>query len=93
MRFIRQSRSRLQRFQECIVTEKIECKASLSLDVPTRWNSTYKMPSTACNALIGEFQRHGYFLFFFGGEFLHVRCVSHILNLQLNVVGKSTKRV
>ena len=47
MRFIRQSPSRLQRFQECAVTEKIDSKASLSLDIPTRWNSTFKMLSTA----------------------------------------------
>ena len=37
----------MQRFQECAVVEKIESKASLSLDVPTRCNSTYKMLSTA----------------------------------------------
>jgi len=37
----------LQRFQECPITEKTESKASLSLDIPTRWNSTYKMLSTA----------------------------------------------
>ena len=47
VRFIRQSPSRLQRFQECVIAEKIESKASLSLDVPTRWNSTYEMLSTA----------------------------------------------
>ena len=47
VRFIRQSPSRLQRFQECAIAEKIESKASLSLDVPTRWNSTYKMLNTA----------------------------------------------
>ena len=38
VRFIRQFPSRLQRFQECAIVEKIESKASLSLDVPTRWN-------------------------------------------------------
>ena len=37
----------MQRFQECAVAEKIESKASLSLDVPTRWKSTFKMLSTA----------------------------------------------
>ena len=47
MRFIRESPNKLQRFQECVVAEKIKSKASLSLDVPTRWNSAYKMLSTA----------------------------------------------
>jgi len=47
VRFIRQSPNRLQRFEECTVAEKIESKTSLSLDVPTRWNSTFKMHSTA----------------------------------------------
>jgi len=47
VRFIRQSPSRLQRFQECAIAEKIESRASLSLDLPTRWSSTYKMLSTA----------------------------------------------
>ena len=45
MRFIRQSHSRLQRFQECAVAEKIKSKISLALDVPTGWNSTYNMCS------------------------------------------------
>jgi len=47
VRFISQSPSSLKRFQECVAAEKIECKASLSLDVPTRWNSTYKIIRTA----------------------------------------------
>ena len=47
MKLIRQSPNRLQRFQECEIAEKIESKTSLSLDVLTRWNSTYKMLSTA----------------------------------------------
>ena len=47
VKFLRQSSNRLQRFQDYAVAEKIENKASLSLDVPTRWNSTFKMLSTA----------------------------------------------
>ena len=50
--------------------------------------------SIAYTALIGEFQPHGHFLFY-GGEFLHVRCVAHKHNLVewdwLKVVGKSVK--
>ncbi|WOL00210.1 zinc finger BED domain-containing protein RICESLEEPER 2-like [Canna indica] len=33
---------RLQRFKTCVEKEKIESKALLRLDVPTRWNSTYQ---------------------------------------------------
>ena len=47
VRFTQQSPSILQKFQECVVAKKIESKASLSLDVSTMWNSTYKMLSTA----------------------------------------------
>jgi len=46
VRFIRQSPNRLLRFHEYAIAEKIESKASLSLDVPIQWNSTYKMLST-----------------------------------------------
>ncbi|XP_021602385.2 zinc finger BED domain-containing protein RICESLEEPER 2-like [Manihot esculenta] len=47
VRYIRSSPTRLKRFKECVLHEKIESKSSLCLDVPTRWNSTYLMLNTA----------------------------------------------
>ncbi|KAL1148934.1 hypothetical protein V6Z11_A10G158800 [Gossypium hirsutum] len=49
VRHVRQSPARLQKFKECVVVEKIECKKMLCLDVSTRWNSTYLMLDTAQN--------------------------------------------
>nr|KJB27812.1 hypothetical protein B456_005G011200 [Gossypium raimondii] len=49
VRYVRQSPARLQKFKECVVVEKIECKKTLCLDVCTRWNSTYLMLDTAQN--------------------------------------------
>ncbi|KAG8477524.1 hypothetical protein CXB51_031036 [Gossypium anomalum] len=49
VRYVRQSPARLQKFKECVVVEKIECKKMLCLDVCTRWNSTYLMLDTAQN--------------------------------------------
>ncbi|PHT26609.1 hypothetical protein CQW23_33779 [Capsicum baccatum] len=43
VRYIRQSPARLKKFKECSELEKIACKKSLCLDVPTRWNFTYLM--------------------------------------------------
>lgn len=47
VRYVRQSPMRLKKFKECAEIEKIECKKLLSLDVATRWNSTYMMLDTA----------------------------------------------
>ena len=43
VRYVRASPARFEKFQECIENEKIKAKCLLSLDVPTRWNSTYLM--------------------------------------------------
>nr|XP_009601850.1 zinc finger BED domain-containing protein RICESLEEPER 2-like [Nicotiana tomentosiformis] len=43
VRYVRQSPARLKRFQECFDDEQLNCKKTLFLDVPTRWNSTYLM--------------------------------------------------
>ncbi|XP_076922607.1 zinc finger BED domain-containing protein RICESLEEPER 2-like [Bidens hawaiensis] len=43
IRYTRHSPKRLDVFKKCVKAEKIDSKALLCLDIPTRWNSTYKM--------------------------------------------------
>ena len=52
IRYIRNSPARYKKFQECVEFEKLETKKLLSLDVPTRWNSTYLMLKTAISVKI-----------------------------------------
>ena len=40
VRYVRSSASRLQKFKKCCEHEKVESKSTVTLDVPTRWNST-----------------------------------------------------
>ena len=47
VKYVRSSPQREQRFKACVEKERITCKSSLCLDVPTRWNSTFLMLSTA----------------------------------------------
>jgi hypothetical protein len=47
VRYVRSSPERMSKFKECIEREKIKCKNMVCLDVPTRWNSTYLMLTTA----------------------------------------------
>ncbi|WVZ92817.1 hypothetical protein U9M48_038855 [Paspalum notatum var. saurae] len=48
VRFIKNGISRLVKFKECAALEKADIKAFLSLDVCTRWNSTYDMLKVTC---------------------------------------------
>ena len=48
VRYIRNSPLRLRKFKEIYDFVGIESQCALSLDVPTRWNSTYLMLKTAC---------------------------------------------
>nr|XP_010319895.2 zinc finger BED domain-containing protein RICESLEEPER 4-like [Solanum lycopersicum] len=47
VKYIRLSPARCKRFQKCCEDVDINCKKSLSLDVSTRWNSTYLMLNRA----------------------------------------------
>ncbi|XP_074297522.1 zinc finger BED domain-containing protein RICESLEEPER 2-like [Silene latifolia] len=42
-KYVKASPDRKEKFQDCIVEEKIECKSLVCFDVETRWNSTYLM--------------------------------------------------
>ena len=48
VRYVKNSPARLHKFREFAYLLGVESKCSLSLDVPTRWNSTYVMLQTAC---------------------------------------------
>jgi hypothetical protein len=58
VRYVTSSPERMSKFKDCIEREKIKCKNMVCLDVPTGWNSTYLMLSTA-----KKYQRA-----------LHIRC-------------------
>jgi hypothetical protein len=47
VKFIKSSPSRIAKFKKCAELEKVNTKAFLSLDVVTRWNSTYNMLKVA----------------------------------------------
>lgn len=47
VRYVRQSPSRLIKFKECALYQKIQSKSMLCLDVGTRWDSTYLMLDVA----------------------------------------------
>lgn len=48
VRYVKNETSGLVKFKSCAELEKVDSKAFLSLDVCTRWNSTYDMLKAAC---------------------------------------------
>ncbi|XP_074377996.1 zinc finger BED domain-containing protein RICESLEEPER 3-like [Apium graveolens] len=60
VKFVKNSPARLQRFKDLVSVLKIESKSLLSLDVPTRWNSTYEMLEIALKfkSIFGMFGLH-----------------------------------
>uniref|UniRef100_A0A803PIE6 BED-type domain-containing protein n=1 Tax=Cannabis sativa TaxID=3483 RepID=A0A803PIE6_CANSA len=67
VRYVKSSPARLGKFKDCAKEENIQSKALLSLDVPTRWNSTYLMLEAALkfkkafNRLEGDMYFTSYF--------------------------------
>lgn len=47
VQYIRLSIARVDKLSACVAKEKIDFKGKLVLDVPTRWNSTYKILEVA----------------------------------------------
>ncbi|GKB24423.1 zinc finger BED domain-containing protein RICESLEEPER 2-like protein [Tanacetum coccineum] len=47
VKYIKGSHGRKVKFHECCSQTGLDCKKALTQDVPTRWNSTYKMLSSA----------------------------------------------
>ncbi|KAH0680782.1 hypothetical protein KY290_022972 [Solanum tuberosum] len=47
VKYVRSFSTGTRNFLKCVEMQKIECDKMLSLDVPTRWNSTYLMLDTA----------------------------------------------
>ncbi|KAM0878624.1 hypothetical protein ACQ4PT_034754 [Festuca glaucescens] len=47
VRYIRNGGSRIGKFKEIVVEEKVDAKSFLRIDVPTRWNSTFLMLKAA----------------------------------------------
>jgi hypothetical protein len=43
VKYVKSSPARFESFKTCMEREKINFKGLLCLDVPTRWNSTFKM--------------------------------------------------
>lgn len=48
IKFVKGGTTRLAKFKKCAELAKVTTKAFLTLDVCTRWNSTYLMLNTAC---------------------------------------------
>lgn len=46
-RYVRSSPARLENFRKCVEREKIKCNKMVSLNVGTRWNSTFIMLEVA----------------------------------------------
>lgn len=49
VKYVRSSPARAHSFNSCVEKERITCKSSVCLDVPTRWNSIYFMLDATIN--------------------------------------------
>ncbi|KAH0748145.1 hypothetical protein KY290_027377 [Solanum tuberosum] len=90
MKYVRSSSTRTRNFLKCVEMQKIESDEMLSLDVPTRWNSTYLMLDTA-EKFEKAFERWTYCRFNSNEDWTNVRNVTKFLEnfyeLTLKVSG------
>ncbi|KAH0657808.1 hypothetical protein KY289_026556 [Solanum tuberosum] len=90
VKYVRSSSTRTRNFLKCVEMQKIESDEMLSLDVPTRWNSTYLMLDTA-EKFEKAFERWTYCRFNSNEDWTNVRNVTKFLEnfyeLTLKVSG------
>jgi hypothetical protein len=67
VKYVKSSLVRFEKFKFCMEREKLTFKNLLCLDVPTRWNSTFKMLEGAekCQSAFDDWERIRIFLKFF----------------------------